>query len=320
MLDLELYDRVWLSARPRMQALIADGYLRFDYRNVKIDVEGLEKIPDHPVIYAMNHTDNFNYWPFQYFLHRKWKRYMAAWVKGKNYEHPFVSWFMRTTNNIPLASRGYVITRDFLDVTGRRPKKDEYRLVRDAVESLDETLSGVPEELLTKPRTILGRPFDPSSEHYVVAIDELMNLLHGKFVELNRKALDIGADVLVFPQGTRSVRLSRGHVGLAQMALHLGATIVPVGCNNCDLVYSGKSIVTKPGHITYRIGDPIPPEHWGDAPRDVPPLTRAADQHRDAFQRVVDEVMDRINELLDERHRYSDDQVSEGTTGTERFV
>ena len=50
-----------------------------------------------PVIYAMNHTDNFNYWPFQYSLHCAFQRYTATWVKGKNYEGTISSAFMRWT-------------------------------------------------------------------------------------------------------------------------------------------------------------------------------------------------------------------------------
>jgi hypothetical protein len=78
----------------------------------------------------MNHTDAFNYWPFQYALHRAAERYTAAWVKGKNYDGFVASRFMRWTNNIPLASRGYVITRDFVSTVGRLPSADEYRVLR----------------------------------------------------------------------------------------------------------------------------------------------------------------------------------------------
>ncbi len=321
MLDLDLYDRVWLSARPPVQRLIADGFLRFDYRKVDLSVEGLERLGDRPVVFAMNHTDNFNYWPFQYRLHLD-GRYTATWVKGKNYEHPARRWFMLTTNNLPVASRGYVLTRDFLSVTGRRPTADEYRALRDSVDALEDPPAGsVPREVLERPRDMLGRRFWPHRERYPEAVEALMNLFHGRFVDLNRRALDLGLNVLVFPQGSRSIRLSRGHIGLAQLALHLDVPIVPVGCSGSDVVYPGNSMRAKPGRIVYRIGEPM--RDWGDlAPKEpFAPFTRAAEEtHRDRFQAVVDRVMDAINDLVDEPYRYSDDHLSDGTEGTHRFV
>jgi hypothetical protein len=131
MLNLALYQQTRLQPRPLAHRAIADGFLRHEYRRkVALRVVGLERIPEGPVIYAMNHTDAFNYWPFQYALHRAAERYTAAWVKGKNYDGFVASRFMRWTNNIPLASRGYVITRDFVSTVGRLPSADEYRVLR----------------------------------------------------------------------------------------------------------------------------------------------------------------------------------------------
>lgn len=323
MLDLALFDRIRLHRRPPVQRFIADAYLRFDYRRVRIDVEGFADLPDRPVLFAMNHTDNFNYWPFQYVLHRDRERYTATWVKGKNFEHPAVSAFMRLTNNIPIASRGYLITRDFVTTMGRRPAEGEYRALRDAVDAgaaLDAR--SVPHALLERPRDMMGRRFDPARESYVEALDALFTEMMRRFVALNAHALDIGLDLLVFPQGTRSVRLSRGHIGLAQAALALGATIVPVGCNGCDRVYPGRSMRSKPGHVVYRIGAPIPPDDVRDLAPEEPftPFARQDEaRHRARFQALTDRVMERIDGLLDERHRFTDDRRSDGTRGTDRF-
>ena len=321
MLDLALYDRVRLSARPLLQRLIADCFLRFDYRKVDLVVEGLENLPDRPVIFAMNHTDNYNYWPFQYSLHRRGV-YTATWVKGKNYEQPAVSAFMRLTNNIPIASRGYVVTRDFLNVVGRRPGADEYRALRAAADSLgDVDRAAVPAAMLDQARDMLGRPFDPARERYSDAVDGLMRLLMRRFLDMNARAQELGLHILVFPQGSRSIRLSKGHIGVAQMALHLDAPIVPVGCNGCDLVYTSRSMLTKPGRVVYRIGEPI--SDWGDLAPAQPfeAFTREAEhEHRASFQGMVDRVMGEIDDLLDERHKFAADQVSDGTDGTDRFV
>lgn len=324
MLDLALFDRIRLSARPPVQRFIADAFLRFDYRNVDIALEHLERLPAHPVIFAMNHTDNFNYWPLQYGLHRRFERYTATWVKGKNFEHPAVAAFMRSTNNIPIASRGYLITRDFVATMGRRPEEGEYRALRDAVNHGVPVDDGaVPREVLERPRDMLGRRFDPSRERYHDAVDALFSEMMRQFMRLNRHALDIGLDILVFPQGTRSIRLSRGHVGLIQAALALNATVVPVGCNGSDRVYPGRSLVSKPGRVVYRFGAPLTPEDFADlAPKErFEPYSRAAEAtHRGAFQALTDRIMERIDGLLDPEYRFAEDRTSDGTRGTDRFL
>lgn len=322
-LDLDLYERIRLRSKPPVQRLIADWYLRFDYRKLDLRVEGLERIPPRPVVYAMNHTDNFNYWPFQYYLHRERERYTATWVKGKNWEDVSTATFMRLTNNIPIASRGYLITRDFIDVMGRRPEPEEYRALRNAVDEDRPVVGPVPDAVLERPRAMMGRPFDPSRERWPSALRGLLAEMNRRFVRLNEQAHWMGLDILVFPQGTRSVRLSRGHIGLAELVLHLGATLVPVGCSGCDLVYPGRSMRSKPGTVTYRIGEPMYPDDFADvAPREpFEPFTpEAENRHREAFQEVVDRVMERIDGLVDERHRYTADLESDGTTGTDRFV
>ncbi|MCA9716357.1 MAG: 1-acyl-sn-glycerol-3-phosphate acyltransferase [Myxococcales bacterium] len=323
MLTLKLYDDIRLSLRPLSQRLIAELFLRLDYRRVKISIEGLERLPAAPVIFAMNHTDNFNYWPFQYAMHRALRRYTATWVKGKNYEHPLVSRFMQVTNNIPLASRGYLITRDCLNTVGRRPSEQEYRALRRAIETGEAAGEEAPHELDNRARDMLGRRFEPAAERYGQAMGALFSEMMRRFVALNRRAFDIGLDLLVFPQGTRSVRLSRGHIGLAQMALHLGATIVPVGCSGSDRVYPGRSFRASPGRIIYRVGEPFDPSCWDElAPGgcDAPFQPETEARGRDGYQAIVDRVMERINTLVDEPYRFSDDRESDGTQGTARFV
>ena len=40
--------------------------------------------------------------------------------------------------------------------------------------------------------------------------------------------------LLIYPQGTRSVRLTRGRPGVGQIALHFDLPILPVGCSGGD--------------------------------------------------------------------------------------
>ena len=93
----DLLRRLQLHGRPRGQVIFANTVLALDYRfprRTQIKVEGLEHVPtDGGAILAMNHTDRFNYWPFQYRMYRDGLPFTATWVKGKYYEHWFSNWF-----------------------------------------------------------------------------------------------------------------------------------------------------------------------------------------------------------------------------------
>src|SRR5690606_12005775 len=183
--------------------------------------------------------------------------------------------------------------------------------------------AALPAALFDRPRDMLGRAFDPSAESYEQAVNALFMAMMRRFTELNRQALELGLDVIVFPQGTRSKRLSRGHIGLAQLALKFEATVVPVGCDGSDLVYPGSSPFAKGGTITYRFGDPIPYEAMSQyhIDEEFEPFTpEAEDRHRVRFQGYVDEVMERVNDLLDPEYRFTGDRASQGVKGSARFV
>lgn len=331
MLDLARLERIRLSARPRFQRVVAYALLTPNYElppRVTIELEGADRVPDEPVVFAMNHTDRYNYWPFQYVWWRRRGRFTATWVKGKYYENALVGKFMELTNNIPTVSRGYLITKDFLTTLRRRPSDAEYQALRALVDAAArgeerEPDPMVPRALLETPRDILGRRFDPSRERYAFAMDALFRRMMRRFVELNEEASRLGLDLLIFPQGTRSKRLSRGHIGLSQIAMHLDRPVVPVGCSGSDRLYPGGSPIAKPGRVVYRIGEPMRAK---DAPAWVArgsfePFTPEAElAHRDAFQAYVDEVMARIDGLVDEEYRFSPDGESEGVAGSHRFV
>lgn len=317
---------IQLTARPRIQRFIAWSLLAPNYElppRVRIDVEGLDTLPDEPVLLAMNHTDRYNYWPFQYALYRRKNRFTATWVKGKYYQNPWVGKFMELTNNIPTVSRGYLISRDFVDTMQRPPNEEEYAELRRLVEGDGAVPSTVPAAILEQPRNMLGRPFDPARESYAGAVDALFRTMMARFVELNREAFAKGLDVLVFPQGTRSTRISRGHGGLAQIALALDRPIVPVGCSGSDRCYPSGSPLARPGHIVYRIGEPIRRSEMApfQTPGPFEPFTPEAEQeHRDRFQGLVDLVMDRINDLVDPPYKRGEEDHSDGTRGVSRFV
>lgn len=335
MLDLARLKRIRLTPAPLGQRLVGGILLNANYNvppgNVRIEVEGLERIPREPVIFAMNHTDKYNYFPFQYYLWRKTGRLTATWVKGKYYESPRVGAFMEWTNQLPTVSRGYVLTRDLLSVLGRRPSEEEYEALRrwindtaavDREDGPAPTLPGL-RPLMTTARDILGRAFVPSHETYAQAVNATYAAMMHEFVGLHEKAFDCGLDLLIFPQGTRSIQLTRGRIGMAQVALRYRKTVVPVGCSGSDTLYPGTSPWAKPGRVIYRIGEPIPYGSVPDTTIAAPfePFTPEAEHaHREVFQRHVDYVMDRINELLDPAYQYGPDPDGGVLSGTERFV
>ena len=334
MLDLPRLKRIRLMKRPIGQVFFGHTVLWPNYTflpGVDIQLEGIEKIPNEPVIYAMNHTDRFNYFPFMYKMWKLKERYITVWVKGKYYESPIVGTFMELTSNLPTTSRGYIITKDFTLTIGRRPTGAEYEALRALVnkqatpgeESSSVDVSKIPRELFDTPRNILGLDFDPRDCSYAVGINRVFTAMMAEFVRLNERSFELGLDLLVFPQGTRSIRLPRGRIGMMEIALRYKKTIVPIGCNGCDLVYTGSLPIGKAGAIVYRIGDPIPYEELSEfhIDQDYAPFSAEAEhRYRDKFQGAVDLVMDRINELLDPEYQFSDDLKSTGVRGTSRFI
>ena len=331
MLDLDRLDRIRLRATPRFQHFVAHVLLTPNYAfapGVTIDFEGAENIPDEPVIFAMNHTDRFNYWPFQYAHWRRHGRYTATWVKGKYYESPTVGLFMELANNIPTVSRGYLITKDFLSTLGRRPSDAEYRALRAWVNAVAAgearpPPAEVPRVMLTRVRSILGRHFYPRRESYAQAIDGVFRLMMRRFVELNDEAAELGLDLLVFPEGTRSIRLTKGRPGLSQIAMHLERPVVPVGCSGSDRLYPGASPIARAGRVVYRFGEPLRREHapaWVERGDFEPFTVEAEREHAAAFQAYVDDVMRRIEPLLDAPYRPADAEGPDAVSGSNRFV
>lgn len=320
--------------RPIGQVLFGHTVLTPNYNHlpgVDIQIEGLDNIPDEPVIYAMNHTDRYNYFPFMYRIWKLKDRYITVWVKGKYYENPIVATFMELTSNLPTVSRGYIITKDFTLTIGRRPSEAEYETLRALVDSDADPegdpgtvdTSNIPPELFSTKRNILGVDFDPSTQTYAGRINSVFDEMMRQFVKLNERSFELGLDLLVFPQGTRSIRLPRGRIGMMEIALRYRKTIVPVGCNGCDLVYTGTLPIARKGTIVYRIGEPIRYEDLAEFHIAEPyePFTAQAEHtYRDKFQGSVDLVMERINDLLDPRYQFSEDLQSTGVRGTSRFI
>ena len=343
MLTLDLMKHIELGPVPYGQIAVAALLITPDYHKphapTHITIEGMERIPSTGrVIFAMNHTDRYNYFPFQYKLWRaKTGIYTATWVKGKYFNHPAIAQFMVRTNNIPTPSKGYLLTSDAAKVLQGPPQEELYRLLRDTLNAAaaDRDLDALREQaaqlgqgqalerLMSTPRDILGLRFDPKQRDYFSALDELFSQLMGHFIRLNEQAFSHHHKVIVFPEGTRSLRLTKGRPGLAQMALRMKATIVPIGCNGCDKLFPGSSPFSRGGHVRYRIGEPLTPR--GElAPfqidEDYTPFTLEAQQrHGESFQAVTQLVMSRIASLLDPEYLPQAGASTE-VRGADRFM
>lgn len=87
-------------------------------------------------------------------------------------------------------------------------------------------------------------------------------------LEQQRRLLDEGRAVALYPEGTRSLdgRLYKGRTGVAFLALQSGAPVVPVGLIGTDKVMPvGASMPSLRERVTVRFGEPLDLAHHGAA-------------------------------------------------------
>jgi len=339
MLTLNLMQNIELTPVPYGQILanslfVAPTFGR-PWAPTEIIIENAERIPRTGRVYlAMNHTDRYNYVPLMYEMWRSEpSSYAAVWVKGKYFNNPLMARFMMATNNIPAPSRGYLITCDAINTLGNSPSGDLYRILRDQLDAPERDLEAARdrartagvladlERLLKTPRDLLGIGFNPRDESYFSAMDRLFAAMMEIFVQLNLRAFANDNKIVVFPEGTRSIKLIKGRPGLAQMALRTGATVVPIGCNGSEKLFPADSPISKGGRVIYRVGEPMTPtgELSPFAIEDAfTPFThQAEDAHGEIFQAMTELLMQRIAELLDPHYLEADETAVEGAN---RFV
>ncbi|MDD5712132.1 MAG: lysophospholipid acyltransferase family protein [Smithellaceae bacterium] len=304
MVDLEYLKKIKLVANPIGQKVVGTLMLMPNYNlfaKVDIVIENKENIPrKENVIFAMNHTDRFNYWPFQYKLWRlRDYPYTTVWVKGKYYKNAILAKGLDLCNLIPVPSMGYLVEEIYKQRVNRAMDKGVYRAVKDFIDGKLEKAhlpNGAAEAL-----KILGDNF----AEYIRAYHERVM---DKVAELSKRALhDKKLNIIIFPEGTRSVQLAEGRTGLAQLALHTGTKIVPIGCNNSEQVYPGNLPFAKSGRIIYRAGEPLSVDDQLKEFKIKEGFTlfskESQKRYRDNFEGVTKVVMTRIGELLDERYR-----------------
>jgi len=305
MIDIEYLKKIRLVSEPLGQKIVAHFLLLPNYRifqKVDIRIENAERIPrGESVIFAMNHTDRFNYWPFQYkLLKMREFPFTTVWVKAKYYKNAWLAKGLDLCNLIPVPSMGYLIEEFYRKKFNRKMDKSLYRVVKDVIDGRIAE-AGPNERAAIEAIQAMGDQFADFIQGYYESVME-------KVAELSRAALcEQKLNLIIFPEGTRSVKLSEGRTGLAQLALHTEKKIVPVACNNSEEVYRGSLPFARSGRITYRIGEPLSVNDQLKDYRIREPfrlLSRESQQrYREQFEGVTRIVMSSIEGMLDEKYR-----------------
>ncbi len=304
MVDMEYLKRIKLVTNPWGQRILGALVLKPNYRifsKVDIRIEHAERIPrGESVIFAMNHTDRFNYWPFQFQLWQmKGFPFTTVWVKGKYYKNALLAKGLDLCNLIPVPSMGYLLEEFYRKRFHGRMEKDVYRVLKDMVDG--KALHGACPKAVAEILAGLGDRFIEFLRGYYDAVMD-------KVGALTREALfERKLSLIIFPEGTRSLTLAAGRTGLAQVALHTGKKVVPVGCNNSESVYRGSLPFARSGRITYRVGEPLSVEDRL-APFRIPEPFRllsrdSQERYREHFEAATQVIMERIQDLLDEKYR-----------------
>ncbi|MBM4272164.1 MAG: 1-acyl-sn-glycerol-3-phosphate acyltransferase [Deltaproteobacteria bacterium] len=304
MVDLDYLKKIKLVSRPIGQRIVAIFLLHCNYRifaDVDIRIENIERIPrNENVIFAMNHTDRFNYWPFQYMLWRKRFPFTTVWVKGKYYGNALLAKGLDLCNLIPVPTMGYLVEEFYRKKCRKRLDRDVYRDIKDVVDGRFNGVESYPRAAKEVLRAL--------GENFVDFVRSHYDLIMERVAELSRSALfEKDLNLIIFPEGTRGPQLGEGKTGLAQLALHTEKKIVPVGCNNSDTLYTGSLPFAKSGVIIYRVGEPLSVDDRLREFRIGEPFKlfsrESQEKYRRQFEQVTEIVMESINRLLDERYR-----------------
>lgn len=297
--------------------LVLRAGLAIPGRRVRFDVQGFEGLPDSPVLLAANHTHFIDWIAMRWVCFQR-GRMQCNWVKPRTYEEGFDT-FLDLTGNIPLTSRGYMLAADVRTLLGRTPDEQEYRALRDHLDT------GVPlpegelfERLQAEPRDILGRPFQPKRESWREAIEDLFEQMMGLTLGHTRALLTQGVDLAIMPQGVTNLQLTPGHPGALQAAWALDLPLVPVGVSGFPQAFGkSHSLPENGGTIIVRFGEPYrPPMPEGH----VPFRPSSERTHHDALIAGTHALMERINQLLEPTHQWSATPDQTDEMGVHRFI
>lgn len=286
---------------------------------VRVEIEDFPQL-DGPVLFTMNHSHYFDFLQSRAAMdHQKGVR-TASFVKYRAFQNRVDGAYMRLMGNIPIASRGYLISADFAQVNGRKPDEAEYRVLRDHVDGAGP----LPDEptfqaLLDGPREVLGLSFEPGQTPYREMIGACYRQAMATTLSQARQVIDAGHSLHIYPEGLYSSRLSQGRTGAIQIAVGLGLPIVPVGFSGMNDLFHDKCILAhRSGTLKLRFGEPyrvnrpelenLTPFDWRDE-EDLGPV----------LEEETHKLMWKINALLDPSCQWGEDQVGDGLKGVARF-
>ncbi|KAA0258784.1 1-acyl-sn-glycerol-3-phosphate acyltransferase [Deferribacter autotrophicus] len=309
----KLLDLVKLEPIPKGQLFVANYLLKplYKFRKLKIVFEGIENLPNRPVIFVMNHTDRYNYWPFQFQLYMLRNKimycYTTTWVKLKYYESKLLARFFNWTGNLPMPSKGYLMVKDLQKYFG-----DDKSILNKYFRKLKSFINGeLSEEELNSDKKFLS--FIRNFGDYKKYLEERYKSLMTKAYHLCHDAIyNKNLNLLIFPEGTRSKKLIKGKTGAVQFAFSLNVPIVPVGCNGSDKVYTRNAPwIEKNKTIIYRIGKPIYFNQINEFKLDTNfiPFTEKAEKNKNIFEKATEYMMEKLAELLDDEYKPSNNTL-----------
>lgn len=274
----------------------------------EVDVQGAEHLPKTPALLCTNSTHTYDFLALMKGLDQVGRRVVSV-TKAKNFHNPAMAFAMKRTGTIPLASRGYLIMVDFVAVHGRRPDEREYRMLRDHLDDGAPLPDEAPfRSVLLRPRVMHGVPFDASQPWREVMLD-VFRRFAAESVRLARTAIDAGALVQIYPEGTVSPRLGIGRGGAVQLAHALGVPLLPVGMSGCPQAFFGQTPLPASGRITLRVGPALevalPDGHRAFEPGDER-------RHASEIGRATARVMGAIDSLLDDDYRHAPERTPPG--------
>ena len=287
-----------------------------------ITLEG--ELPSGAALFATNATHKMDWFFFQELFMDAGRRAPIV-SKGKNWHDPMARFGCRFFDALPLVSRGYILSVDARHTLGHRPDEALYRALRDHMDHDAPLDPHNPDHraMLTTPREVLGSSFDPQLQSYRAFARELYyRFQRDHLIRLAAELTERGHGVHIYPQGSVSSRLSRGRIGAVQLAWALKVPIVPIGLSGAAQAFAFSGLpLLRGAPVTIRIGEPIDLRDHLALPssfRPFHPDDEAA--HREALQQATDEIMERLNALLDASCQGAPDRQSDGKQGVKRFL
>jgi 1-acyl-sn-glycerol-3-phosphate acyltransferase len=321
-MDIAFFDHHDPIARPAWLAGV--GVLVgtvFRLRGIVVRVDGHERLGDEPAILACNATHQYDLLPIRLAL-RRLGRAATTVSKGKNYHGRVMRTVSVALGSVPLVSRGYVVTMDFLALHGRKPSEAEYRALRHHLDTGAALPDGPTFDAVQgTPRHVLGMAFHPARRTWRETAEALYVAMMQRTVALCGQALARGADIQMFPQGSSATRLSEGHIGTMQLARALDLAVVPVGVSGCLEVFPQRRRLTmRAGEVVLRVGQPYRPD-LAALPASFRPFDPTDETtFRPVLEHATRGLMERINGLVDPAYRWAPDRRGDGAAGVERFA